>query len=94
MATSEKQKNSEEHGIWDHFIKNPLDGSKQKMLASCKSWKLHFKSDIMGKWAFVSHLKVCRAPSCSQTTQPNLQQMFARNTPLQKDEGNHSCELG
>jgi hypothetical protein len=28
MATTEKQKHSEEHGIWDYFIKNSLDGSK------------------------------------------------------------------
>ncbi|CAB4030388.1 Hypothetical predicted protein [Paramuricea clavata] len=27
MATTEKQNHSEEHGIWDNFIKNPLDGS-------------------------------------------------------------------
>jgi hypothetical protein len=43
------------------------------------------KATSWGNWPLWSHLKVCRAPSCSQTTQPNLQQTFARNTPLQKD---------
>ena len=88
MATTEKQKHSEEHGIWDHFIKNTLDGSKS-MCRKC--WQVvsrgssTSKATSWGNGPLWSHLKVCRAPSCSQTTQLNLQQTFARNTPLQKD---------
>ena len=88
MATAEKRKRSEEHGIWDHFIKNPLDGSKptcRKCRQVVSRGSSTSKAKSWGNGPLWTHLKVCRAPSCSQTTQLNLQQTFARNTPLQKD---------
>jgi hypothetical protein len=56
MATAEKRKRSEEHGIWDHFIKNPLDGSKptcRKCRQFVSRGSSTSKAKSWGKWAFV-----------------------------------------
>ncbi len=88
MATAEKRKRSGEPNIWDHFIKNPLDGSKPtcgkcRQVVSCGSSTSKAKS--WGNGPLWTHFKICSPSSSSTSTQLNLQQTFARNTPLQKD---------
>ena len=87
MATAEKQKRSEEPSVWDHFIKNPLDGSKptcRKCRQVVSRGRSTSKAKSWGNGPLWTHLKQCR-PSSSPTTQLSLQQTFTRSTPLQKD---------
>ncbi|CAB4002874.1 Hypothetical predicted protein [Paramuricea clavata] len=86
MATAEKRKRSEEPSIWDHFIKNPLYGSKptcRKCRQVVSYGHSTSKAKSCGNGPLWIHLKQCR-PS-SSTTQPTLQQTFTHSIPLQKD---------
>ncbi len=88
MATAEKRKRSGEPNIWDHFIKNPLDGSKstcRKCRQVVSRGSSTSKAKSWGNEPLWTHFKICSPSSSSTSTQLNLQQTFARNTPLQKD---------
>ncbi len=78
MATAEKRKRSGEPNIWDHFVKNPLAENVGKLSAveALLPW---------GNGPLWTHFQICSPSSSSTSTQLNLQQTFARNTPLQKD---------
>ena len=56
------------------------------------------KAKSWGNGPMWAYLNVCTRTSSSNSTQLNLQQMFARNIPLRKgqckSEGHHTCAIG